>query len=109
MGEKRGNTGKLKYDFNTAWVCEVQFNNGKWYRIIERDFRSFNGPRRLTIPNQAVLGRFDVGSETVDYEGPYYYWNTNTEYDPDKQPKGEIIQQKGKERQQAERTSVAGL
>ena len=109
MGEKRGNTGKLLYDFNTAWVCEVQFNNGKWYRAIERDFRSFNGPRRLTIPNPAVLGRFDVGSETCEYKGPYYYWNSNTQYNTEEYPKGQIIQQIGQERQKAEKTAVAGL
>ena len=68
MGEKRGNTGKLKYDFNTAWVCEVEMQ-GKWYRVIERDFRSYNGPRRLTRPNPPVLGNVHVGNETFDYEG----------------------------------------
>jgi len=110
MGEKRGNTGKLKYDFNTAWVCEIQYQEGgRWYRTIERDFRSFNGPRRITRPNPAVLGNPFVGTETFDYEGPYYYWNTNTEYNPDEHPKCKIIQQVGKERQQASPTSVAGL
>lgn len=108
MGEKRGNTGKLKYDFNTAWVCEVEIQ-GKWFRVIERDFRSFNGPRRLTRPNLAVLGNVHVGSETFDYEGPYYYWNTNTKFNPGKYDKGIIVQQSDKQRQKAVPTSVAGL
>jgi hypothetical protein len=60
MSEKRGFTGKLKYDFNTAWVCEILMND-KWFRVIERDFRSFNGPRRLTKPNAPVLGNVHVG------------------------------------------------
>lgn len=109
MGEKRGNTGKLKYDFNTAWVCEVQFENGKWYRVIERDFRSFNGPRRITKPNPAVLGKIHVGTQTFDYEGPYYYWNTNTEYNPEEHPKYKTVQQADKQKQKAVPTSVAGL
>jgi hypothetical protein len=108
MGEKRGNTGKLKYDFNTAWVCEVEMQ-GKWYRVIERDFRSYNGPRRLTRPNPPILGNVHVGNETFDYEGPYYYWNSNTEFNPEEHEKGKIIQQIGKERQKAEKTAVAGL
>jgi hypothetical protein len=108
MGEKRGNTGKLKYDFNTAWVCEVEMQ-GKWYRVIERDFRSYNGPRRLTRPNPPILGNVHVGNETFNYEGPYYFWNTNTLYDPTQYEKGIIVQQADKAKPKAEKTAVAGL
>ena len=108
MGEKRGNTGKLKYDFNTAWVCEVQMDE-KWYRVLEKDFRSFNGPRRITRPLGVALGKVDMGLETFTYEGPYYYHGTNTEYNPDRHEKNKIIYLPGSERIKAERTSVAGL
>jgi hypothetical protein len=108
MSEKRGFTGKLKYDFNTAWVCEILMND-KWFRVIERDFRSFNGPRRLTKPNAPVLGNVHVGSETFDYEGPYYYWNTNQQYNPKDHIEGKVIQLADMQKSKAERTSVAGL
>ena len=108
MGEKRGNTGKLLYDFNTAWVCEVEIK-GKWFRVIERDFRSFNAPRRITRPNPAVLGNVHVGRETFDYVGPYYFWNTNTLYDPTLYEKGILVQQANKLKPMAEKTTVAGL
>lgn len=108
MAEKRGFTGKLQYDFNTAWVCEVQMN-GKWYRVIERDFRSFNGPRRITRPLPAELGNVHTGTETFDYEGPYYYWNTNKLYNPNEYAIGQIVQLADFQKQRAERTSVAGL
>jgi len=108
MSEKRGFTGKLNYDFNTAWVCEVKLGE-KWYRVIERDFRSFNAPRRITRPNTAELGNVHVGSETFDYEGPYYYWNTNQLYNPADHPEGKIVQLADMQKVKAERTSVAGL
>ncbi len=62
MSEKRGNTGKLIYDFNVAAHLEVQVGE-MWCRVTARDFRSFNGARRI----------FDV-----PYEGPIYLSNTNT-------------------------------
>ena len=48
MSEKRGlQDQSLKNDYNTAGVLEV-FQNEKWYRVTTKDFRSFNGPRRIT-------------------------------------------------------------
>jgi len=108
MGEKRGNTGKLVFDFNTAWACEVQMNNGKWYRVLDIDFRSFNGPRRITGPKAIELGK-QLGTETFDYEGPLYYYKTNIRYNPNEHEKGKIIYSEGQTRVEAERTSVAGL
>jgi hypothetical protein len=46
MAEKRGNTGKLHYDFNQSGNLEVEMD-GVWYRVTPRDFRSFNGVRRI--------------------------------------------------------------
>ena len=37
MAEKRGFTGKLEYDFNTAGVLEVCIK-GTWYRTTGREF-----------------------------------------------------------------------
>jgi hypothetical protein len=61
MAEKRGNTGKLKYDFNQADNLEVQIGE-TWYRVTPRDFRSFNAPRRIA---------------EIEYIGSIYLWGTN--------------------------------
>lgn len=84
MSEKRGNTGKLKYDFNTSAVCEVQLKEGgEWFRTTAKDFRSFDGPRQLTLPNtQPNLGMSDLDSikfKTYPYQGPVYMYDTNLE------------------------------
>lgn len=108
MGEKRGNTGKLKYDFNTAWAAEVQMDD-KWYRVTEKDFRSFNGPRRLTCPTGVELGNPFIPNKTFMYEGAYYFFDTNLEYDPSQHPQGQIIHDPNKERIEAKRTTVAKI
>jgi hypothetical protein len=61
MAEKRGHTGKLKYDFNQSDNLEVQIGE-IWYRVTPRDFRSFNAPRRIM---------------KMEYGGPIYLWDTN--------------------------------
>ena len=76
--EKRGFTGKLDYDFPTHGVCEVQLANNEWYRVTERDFRSFDGPRRYTIPDYTLHKAMDVPMTTTKYIGPVYLWGTNT-------------------------------
>ncbi len=81
MGEKRGNTGKLKYDFPTEGVLEVCIKDN-WYRTTAKEFRSFDGPRRITKPiKQPALGEslFDVEMETISYQGPVYMYETNNE------------------------------
>jgi hypothetical protein len=79
MAEKTGLTGKLHYDFNTAAVCEVCIK-GNWYRTTAREFRSFDGSRRLTQPIKPVgLGEDVVNTlmETIEYNGPVYVLRTN--------------------------------
>jgi uncharacterized secreted protein with C-terminal beta-propeller domain len=66
MSEKRGQTEKLRYDFNTARAVFVKNVKGGYSRITERDFRSYNGERYILI-----------NSEYQSYDGPIYYWNTN--------------------------------
>lgn len=84
MSEKRGLTGKLKYDFNTAGVCEVMHTEGVWHRVTAKQFRSFDGPRRLTvITGPALLGRpQDEEKTTYDYQGPVYLFESNKEVKP---------------------------
>ena len=71
MSEKRGNTVKLRYDFNEARCCEVEYAPGKWGRTTGREFRSFKGNRRILNvddPNNAFY---------EDYNGPVYLFGTN--------------------------------
>jgi hypothetical protein len=69
--EKTGDTESIKYDFNTVPECQVQLDNGKWYRVTPLHFRSFNGPRRFV--------RYKGEEVTYEeYDGTLYYWNTNT-------------------------------
>jgi hypothetical protein len=61
--EKTGNTEKLKYTFETAANLEVFMPNlNDWYRVTAREFRSFNGKRRIN---------------NVEYNGDIYLYGTN--------------------------------
>jgi len=71
MAEKTGNLIKLTYEFNSGWCCEVSFDGEKWARVTAREFRSFNGKRRILNvenPNQSYY---------EEYVGPIYYYGTN--------------------------------
>ena len=85
MGEKRGFTGKLDNNFNTAGVLEVKIK-GTWYRTTARDFRSFDGPRRITQPEKqpgkGIATFFDVNMVTDEYFGPVYIHSTNDTVTP---------------------------
>jgi len=58
---KRGETGKLVYDFDQSQHLEICIED-KWYRSTAREFRSFDGKRRINNNN---------------YEGSVYYFKTN--------------------------------
>lgn len=74
--EKTGQTIKIKYDFNTASNLEIFMPNlDGWYRVTSREFRSFNGGRRI---NDEV------------YEGPVYLYNTNKRVNKSKYPKHKL-------------------
>jgi len=80
MSEKRGHLVKMHYDFDTAAVLEVWMPklNG-WYRVTSREFRSFDGKRRLTKPIKPQ-GRgeiYSVPMKTEEYHGPVFMWGTN--------------------------------
>ena len=63
MGEKRGNTEKMRYDFQTASNLEIFLPIKKdWYRVTSREFRSWTGKRRIN---------------EVEYDGPVYLFGMN--------------------------------
>jgi len=76
MAEKTGHTEKLVYDFNTAGCLEIYMND-KWYRATAREFRSFDGLRRITQPTYVEHKNVNVPMETSDYWGPIYLFGTN--------------------------------
>ena len=80
MAEKGGLLEQsLRNDYNTAGSLEV-YNHEKdvWYRVTTKDFRSWNGPRRITEPTETKLGEVEVEMITYEYYGPVYKWGTNT-------------------------------
>lgn len=80
MGEKRGFTGKLIFDFNPTAVLEIQYNGeDTWYRVTAETFRSFDGKRRSTQPSYAEKGTWDVPMDVTEYDGPVYIYRTNTQ------------------------------
>lgn len=80
MAEKRGETEKLVFDFNTAGVLDVFIPKlNDWYRTTAKDFRSFDGKRRITLPTTIEKGNPWVEMKTEEYNGPVYLWGTNTQ------------------------------
>lgn len=73
MGEKRGQTGKLINQFDTGKCLEVYLESQqRWHRVISKEFRSWNGERRIT--------EWDINRDPLytKYDGPIYYHMTNT-------------------------------
>lgn len=71
MAEKRGDLIKLIYNFNCSRCCEVNYLDDKWARVTAREFRSWNGKRRILNvdnPNESYY---------EEYVGPIYYYGTN--------------------------------
>lgn len=87
MAEKKGHVEKLVYPFNTAGVLEVFMPKlNDWYRTTAREFRSFDGKRRITEPTKVEKGNPWVKMKTYDYNGPVFLWGTNMELvDPSNQ------------------------
>ena len=66
--EKTGHTEKLKNDFNDSKLLEVYLPKlDNWYRVTCKDFRSFDGKRRI---------------QGEEYEGPLYAYGTNRKVSP---------------------------
>lgn len=75
--EKTGNTEKLKYDFNTAANLEIWMPNlSGWYRVTSREFRSFNGKRRIN---------------EEEYKGSVFLYNTNKKINKSKYEKDKLV------------------
>jgi hypothetical protein len=80
MAEKTGETIKLEHPYNTAGCLEIyNVNQKEWYRVTARDFRSFDGKRRITEPTEIELGNVDVPMTTYEYVGPVYVYGTNNQ------------------------------
>ena len=77
MAEKRGEIEKIVYEFNTAGCLEINHPAVGWHRVTAKDFRSFDGERRITEPEYTRLGTVEVPMVTREYFGPVYYWGTN--------------------------------
>jgi len=71
MAEKTGNLVKLVYEFNSARCCEVSFDGENWARVTAREFRSFNGKRRILNVENPNKPYYE------EYNGPIYYYGTN--------------------------------
>jgi hypothetical protein len=96
--EKVGNTGQLKYDFNTKWSTEVQLQkDGTWYRATCREFRSFDGPRRIYLKNE------NDEWEYVDYKGPLFMFDTNTRVKKQNTRKIKYVKERKVEKRQHEK------
>jgi hypothetical protein len=76
--EKTGNTEKLNYEFETAANLEVfMLNLNDWYRVTSREFRSFNGKRRIN---------------NIEYNGPIYHYASNRRANKSLFSKGKIVE-----------------
>jgi hypothetical protein len=79
MGEKKGFTGKLEYDFPTEKSTEVLIEDIGWLRVTCREFRSHNSPRRIIY--------WQKGQQVIeDYKGPVYLFMTNKIIDNPTEP-----------------------
>jgi len=77
---KRGEIEKLVFPFNTSGVLEVYMPVlGNWYRVTAKDFRSFDGKRRITEPTKVERYNPDTPMKTEEYNGPVYVYGTNDE------------------------------
>lgn len=76
---KRGNTGKLLYDFDVSALLEVQGKSGYWIRVTAREFRSWDGPRRITVNYMDESTKTSVEGTPEEYWGPLYAYGTNTQ------------------------------
>ena len=76
--EKQGQTEKIKYDFNTAANLEIYMPGlGRYHRVTPREFRSFNGKRR-------------INEET--YNGNIYHYESNRRANKSLFPKNKIVE-----------------
>ena len=75
MSEKKGNTVKIIYDFE-SWRClEIYVESmQKWHRVTPREFRAYSGKRRITTWDK------DNNPNHKEYNGPVYMFETNHIY-----------------------------
>jgi hypothetical protein len=76
--EKQGQTEKIKYDFNTAANLEIYMPGlGRYHRVTPREFRSFNGKRRIN---------------EEPYNGNIYHYESNRRANKSLFPKDKIVE-----------------
>lgn len=71
MAEKTGHTIKLLKPFPEQKCLEVELK-GEWYRVISKDFRSWQGRRR-------IITDYNENGEPIyeEYYGPVFQEGTN--------------------------------
>jgi hypothetical protein len=76
-------TVTLKYDFEPYKCCEIKMGES-WFRVTARQFRSFDGERRIST-------HVDENNQLIyqNYEGPVYLFKTNVVVES--KNRGEII------------------
>jgi hypothetical protein len=78
MAEKTGQVEKIKYDFNTAANLEIYMPGlGRYHRVTSREFRSFNGKRRIN---------------NEQYHGNVYHYESNKRANKSLFPKDKIVE-----------------
>ena len=79
--KREGRYEKMLVPFADHGVLEICMND-KWYRTTTKFFRSFSGPRRITMPERIAHGleQLDIPFATKEYNGPVFAMDTNYEY-----------------------------
>ena len=72
MAEKKGLTVKLINDFQESKSLEIYLESlQRWHRVISKEFRSWNGKRRITEWDS------ENNPHYKEYEGSLFYYMTN--------------------------------
>jgi hypothetical protein len=80
---KKGQTGKLIFDFDVSCCLEVELSTKQWARATAEEFRSWGGKRRIL--NKKTL-------EYQIYEGPVYlYYDNKKVMEPSWGINGQIV------------------
>ena len=82
--QKQFDKAKLEFPFE-ADLLEIQTEAGKWLQTTRLTFRSYDGPRRITNYDTALMvdplriQSAHTESYKQEYEGPIYYYGSNRE------------------------------
>ena len=82
--QKEFDKAKLEFPFEGD-LFEIQTEAGKWIQTTRVTFRSYDGPRRITNYDTALMvdplriQSAHTESYKQEYEGPIYYYGSNRE------------------------------